>query len=124
MAQIYIPDSDHTAQSYALGSKPRAEALLSRIAGPEWRNRDMSALRWRYPEPTCRAVYYAETGSGSGGRLIRLDAEGELRHQLADGSQAEHAPIRLPPRWYRQAQQHEYVEPARFAPPRRRRVAD
>jgi hypothetical protein len=49
---------------------------------------------------------------------------GKLRHQLADGQQAEHNPITLPPGFYQQIQQREYVEPTRRAPARTRRVYD
>lgn len=67
------------------------------------------------------ARYYAMP---TGGRLIEVIEPAELRHQLADGSQAEHNPIRLPPGWYRQIQQREYVEPTRSMPARTRRVYD
>ncbi len=66
------------------------------------------------------ARYYPSAAGG----VIELREPGELRHQLADGSQAEHDPIVLPPGWYRRLQQVEYVERSRFFPARRRRVAD
>jgi hypothetical protein len=63
-----------------------------------------------------RARYYADE--------IHLLEPGELRHELADGTQAEHNPIRLPPGWYRRIQQREYVEPTRSAPSRTRWARD
>lgn len=56
--------------------------------------------------------------------IFHMPRGGTLKHQQADGSQADHNPIRLARGWYRQVQQREYVEPTRADPARTRRVYD